>query len=254
MKRLVAETDDTFERALLESVRLDTPPEHGARDAALSLAAGITNLPAQGGSGPRAAGPLGGEHLVSAKLGLLGAWKWLGIGALVGGIAGAGAMAGYQALHARGKVEVLASAVGSAGERARSAPSEPAASSPPVMAVIEAPGEAPSASNTAESRTRAAPPITQSPSTLAAEAAAIDHARRVLAAGSPNLAVELLSRYERESPTHALAPEARVLRIQAEKARGNGALAKQLAQKFLAAHPDDPHAPRVRRVLSPGSP
>jgi outer membrane protein assembly factor BamD (BamD/ComL family) len=91
--------------------------------------------------------------------------------------------------------------------------------------------------------------VTEGLSTLKAEAAAIERARRALASASPGQAIELLDRYERESPTHALAPDARALRIQAEKARGNDVLAKELAEKFLSLYPSDPHAERVRRVL-----
>ena len=51
------------------------------------------------------------------------------------------------------------------------------------------------------------------------------------------------------------ADEALLMRdqIRNEKARGNDALAKQLAERFLTSHPNDPHADRVRRVLSPAA-
>jgi hypothetical protein len=47
-----------------------------------------------------------------------------------------------------------------------------------------------------------------------------------------------------------LAPEARALRVQAEKARGNQAAAKKLAEEILRSNPNDPHAERLRRVVS----
>jgi hypothetical protein len=106
----------------------------------------------------------------------------------------------------------------------------------------------PSAQRNADGPSRA--PVADSASTLAAEVAAIDRARRALAAGSPSSALDILDRYDRESATHVLAPDAQALRIQAEKARGNDAVATRLAEKFLASHPNDPHADRVRRVLS----
>src|SRR5687767_12249637 len=116
---------------------------------------------------------------------------------------------------------------------------------------------APRARSTARLATSAAtvlePPsqqVMEGLSTLTAEALAIDRARRALASGSPGQAVELLDRYERESPTHALARDALALRIQAERARGSVVLAKELAQKFLSLYANDPHAERVRRVLS----
>ena len=143
-----------------------------------------------------------------------------------------------------------------------SAPAEPSLEPSPVPPAVaistppitpSAPRSRPSAGlGTSTSNVPEAPPqaVTESLSTLTAEAAAIDRARRALASGSPGRAIELLDRYDRESPTHALAPDAWALRIQAEKARGNDVVAKKLAEKFLSLYPSDPHAERVRRVHS----
>jgi hypothetical protein len=131
---------------------------------------------------------------------------------------------------------------------------------PPAMAISSSAAIAPSAprsrppaglaASTPNVSEAPAQAVTEGLSTLTAEAAAIDRARRALAAGSPGQAIDLLDRYERESPTHALAPDAQALRIQAEKARGNDVVAKKLAEKFLSLYPNDPHAERVRRILS----
>jgi hypothetical protein len=125
--------------------------------------------------------------------------------------------------------------------------SSPAAIPPAAPRSRPAAGLGTGASNVPEPPS---PAVTEGLSTLTAEALAIDRARRALTSGSPDQAIELLDRYERESPTHALLPDARALRIQAEKARGNDVVAKKLAEKFLSLHPNDPHAERVRRVLS----
>jgi hypothetical protein len=254
MKRMVTETEDAFERTLLRSARLDVHPKNGAREVALALAASAANLPARSGSPD--AGRFGAEPAIATKVGAL-SWKWLGVGVVVGGVAGAGAMAGYQHVHV---------------SRATTAPTPAAPVAVVTMAPLSAPLEVvpeptvvgtsatlrakapppagPVASGISAASAQPVAPAPENASTLASEAAAIDRARRALAAGSASTAIELLDRYERESPTHALAPDALALRIQAEKARGNDARAKQLAETFLASHPNDPHADRVRRLLS----
>lgn len=251
MRRLVSETDDAFERTLLESVRLDELPQPGAQKAALALEFALRNLPVAPNPGlPHPAG-------ASANAGTLGIWKWLSIGVVVGGVAGAGAMASYDraVVFATARAPGAASAVtttASAPVAPAEAPPQAASvsSSPALVPSAAAPAKAPVASTERSAETPSRAPAADSPSTLAAEAAAIDRARRALSAGSASSAIDLLDRYDRESPTHALAPDAQALRIQAEKARGNDAVATKLAEKFLASHPNDPHADRVRRVLS----
>lgn len=246
MKRLVSETDDAFERTLLESIKLDELSKPGARETALALALAVRNLPvAEGAASPALSSP-------APNVATSGVWKWLGIGALVGGVTGAGAMASYDRARLPA-VTTTAASTSNLPNVARPLVGEPevVAQSPLLAPSFVTHSKAPpvaSAQRGAESPAR--PAVPDSASTLAAEAAAIDRARRALSAGSPSSAIELLDRYDRESATHALAPDALALRIQAEKARGNDAVATKLAEKFLASHPNDPHADRVRRLLS----
>jgi hypothetical protein len=257
MKRLITETDQAFERTLLRSARLDVAPENGAREAMQALATAAARLPTTE-VGPA---PLGAEQLVATKLGALGAWKWLGLGMALGGVAGAGAMAIHRPPPPATPSMAAPVAVGAPlGAPVVTAPSEPflepsppaAISSPAAIAPSVPRSKPPAGLTTSTPNVSEAPAqaVTEGLSTLTAEAAAIDRARRALAVGSPAQAIELLDRYERESPTHALAPDARALRIQAEKARGNDVVAKKLAEKFLSLYPNDPHAERVRRILS----
>ncbi|HMI83178.1 MAG TPA: hypothetical protein VK550_03740 [Polyangiaceae bacterium] len=257
MKRLITETDQAFERMLLRSARLDVAPENGAREAMEALAAAATRLPTVDVGPP----PLDAGQLIAKRLGTLGAWKWLGAGVVLGGFAGAGAMAIHRSPPSPSIAATLAVDAPRGAPVVR-APAEsfPEPSPAPPAAAISSPAAIPpsaprfrapavpatSTSNVAEAPSQA---VTEGLSTLKAEAAAIDRARRALASGSPGQAIELLDRYERESPTHVLAPDAWALRIQAEKARGNDVVAKRLAEKFLSQYPSDPHAERVRRVL-----
>jgi len=258
MKRLITETDQAFERMLLRSARLDVAPENGACEAMQALAGAAARLPTSE-VGPT---PLQAEQLIAARLGTLGAWKWLGAGVVLGGFAGAGAMAIHRpppspSIAATVAVDapVAAPVVRAPAESFRepsAAPPAAAISSPAAITPLAPRFRAPTVAATSTSNVAEAPSqavTSDGISTLTAEAAAIDRARRALASGSPGQAIELLDRYERESPTHALAPDAQALRIQAEKARGNDVLAKKLAEKFLSLYPSDPHAERVRRVL-----
>jgi hypothetical protein len=262
MKRLVAETNDAFERSLLSSVRVDAAPEGAARKAGLSLTAAVAQLSTPAVPGSRGPGELSVDSTAFAKAGAFAAWKWLGIGVAIGGIAGAGAVAGLQRAPAPAAAatptRAAISAVMTAPETGQPREEQPlprAATSariktPPSALKTSASGPG----NVAGASSSSAAQVPENASTLAAEAAMIDRARRALAAGSPARSVELLDRYDRESPTHALAPDAQALRVQAEKARGNDAAARKLAEEFLASHPNDPHSERVRRVLESGRP
>lgn len=291
MRRLIDETDQSFERALLRSAGLDVAPEDGARTAMASLlAAAAAAVPtAAAPTAPPApavpGAPFAGQGATTGA-GTMVAWKWLGIGAVLGSMAGAGAVAGYQQTRvaspsggasvdlrrADTPAEISATALPAPSETPASARApnallaeEQSPAPAPVLPSAPQPVSALPTGTPSASRPRAAAgpavssaahaetppqPIAESASTLAAEALAIERARRALAAGSPSQAIELLDRYEQNSPTHALAPDALALRIHAEKARGNDAVARKLAERFLASHPNDPHAERVRRVLS----
>jgi hypothetical protein len=84
---------------------------------------------------------------------------------------------------------------------------------------------------------------------LAREIAALDEVRSLLATDRAAAALTALSRYERELPRGALRIEASVLRIEAHQRAGQGEYARSLAERFLAEHPDSPHATRVRRLI-----
>jgi hypothetical protein len=89
---------------------------------------------------------------------------------------------------------------------------------------------------------------------LAAEVAALDRAREALAGGSVPAALGALDDYQRSFPHGVLGQEAAVLRIEALVKGGNTAAAKALADRFLAANPQSPHAPRIRRLVGEQDP
>ena len=91
------------------------------------------------------------------------------------------------------------------------------------------------------------------PPALDGEIRRLDRARAALARGSSEAALAELAAYENERKTAVLEREAAVLRIDALLARGDRNGAQSLAQRYVAAHPDDPHARRLRKLLEAGS-
>ncbi|MBW2525835.1 MAG: tetratricopeptide repeat protein, partial [Deltaproteobacteria bacterium] len=85
---------------------------------------------------------------------------------------------------------------------------------------------------------------------LGAEVRALDRARSAMQSGRPDDALRALEQYEREFSGGALAPEARVMRIDALRRAGRTAQAEAMGRDFLARHPDSPHARRVRSLIA----
>lgn len=85
--------------------------------------------------------------------------------------------------------------------------------------------------------------------TLADEVSSLDAARRALSSGDGPGAVRALDAFQGKFPRARLGTEALVLRIEALVASGRLGEARGLGEPFLAAHPDSPFAPRVRRAI-----
>ena len=83
-------------------------------------------------------------------------------------------------------------------------------------------------------------------SSLAAEIALLDDARRASSAGDFDRALAVLARYHREHPHCELRRESDVLKLETLFLRGDRDEAARLAHHFLEAFPDDPHVAHVR--------
>jgi hypothetical protein len=83
-------------------------------------------------------------------------------------------------------------------------------------------------------------------SSLAAEIALLDEARRAQNAGQFEYALDVLARYQREHPRGELRRESDVLKLETLSRLGERNEAADLARHFLQAFPDDPHATFVR--------
>jgi hypothetical protein len=84
---------------------------------------------------------------------------------------------------------------------------------------------------------------------LAGEVANIDAARRALAAGDAQTALQQLGQYYGRARTGTLDREAQLLRIDALLRAGQTARAHELAEQYLASYPHDPHAARLRGLV-----
>jgi hypothetical protein len=92
----------------------------------------------------------------------------------------------------------------------------------------------------------ASPAVDQT--SLEAELAQLRGARDAIRRGVPQDALHQLAAYALQFPNGLLKPEAEALTIEAEVAAGRTAQARAHADAFLAAHPDTPQAPRIRRI------
>ncbi|MEO6574975.1 MAG: hypothetical protein ABIP89_14110, partial [Polyangiaceae bacterium] len=265
MKRLLEETGDAFELALLRSAKADQAPNDSAEKAALALAGAVTlgtlaSSTAAGAASATGTAKAAKATAIAGKLGVFAIWKWIGLGVVVG----SAVTMGTEHVVRHTEVALAPPAVVAA---ALPGPQEAVLSAPPALAAPEIVPPAPIAAASAASPASARVPRVDAPpppsaaaisaeiaaisappavaasasavpvpapnaSALATEVMALDRARRALAAKDPAEAIRLLDIYERDIPVRALGPEAQVLRIEAVSARGDRAAAKKLGEQF----------------------
>lgn len=245
---------DEFQRALLGSARGDGPTADQQSRAwerfsgSLAAAAGATAV---------AGAVRAGAQTAATKA---FAAKWLLIGALLGSVVTATIFRVAQrdrATHVAPPTQV-ASATASAQAPASAAPSAVvvAAGAPSVVASAaplpshvgsNAHAEKPVVKPTAHP---SAPPSTSATESLAAEIAAIDAARADCKSGHYSDALADVAQYRKDHPGGELAREADVVEMEILEAKGDRDELVRAADAFLAAHPNDPHAARVRQFVA----
>ncbi|HEV8548921.1 MAG TPA: hypothetical protein VGQ57_07835 [Polyangiaceae bacterium] len=132
---------------------------------------------------------------------------------------------------------------------------KPVAAAPasPVK-VSELPVQAPEPAVTAEpAKAPAVARLAPVDSSLTAELAALEGARRAFLSHDYAQSLRLLDDYSRRFPKRKLASEATVLRIEALAARGDRDAATRIGRDFLQNHPNGPYAQRVRSVIGDSS-
>jgi TolA-binding protein len=174
--------------------------------------------------------------LASAKAGMA---SWI----VLAGFVTAGATAGVVALT-RGVPEAQAPVVAPKVEAPRPAkaapPPEPARAAPALPVPDEVAKPASAASPAASS------------GDLREEIALLDQARAAVRGGDAQKALALLALHQRRFPRGEFRQEVTVLRIEALAGTGQAAAAATLGKKFLAAHPESPHAERIERLIGAG--
>jgi hypothetical protein len=274
LKPLRQSSRDGFTKGLLESAFLDEPHRHSLRRtaaflgvseaAAAALAASTASGAAPGALGTAAA-TLSAGATGGGKAALVAALKWLGAGAIVGvttagGIDYLSNVPASDSTAAAPHAPVVARRATTEGVQAASLPTDPPAASTSTAHDPQAlkqppPAPKPAVAARAGDATPAVP-VTSSPDetpALDGEIRRLDRARAALSRGSPESALAEIAAYEAERKTAVLEREAAVLRIDAMLARGDRVGARALAQRYVAAHPGDPHARRLRALLDPES-
>ncbi len=245
-------TDQDFERALLASARADEPPpqtsaemtvQAWARFSADALAVGDTLR----GQAPPSASAAGAAHNAGRRR-AGGRWRWLLAGALGGGAV----TATLFGLRPPVPVASLTAPAGEASSPVTSPPPPVGAPVSPAARREERPAVHRERRPSAQVRGPAGPtPPADSPSTLAAEVAALDAARAAAASSQFDEALRLIGLYHYDFPVGELAADAEVIAIEALDAKNDRAEMTRRASRFVQQYPDDPHVARIRRLLVP---
>ncbi len=245
---------DDFEKKLLGSWEAEQPSDDARSRVLAMVGLGVAAGGAAGAGTIAKVGATAGGS-IAPKAGAIGAAalaKWLVIGAVGAATAGATFVYARHAQHASPAPAVTSQAV--AGPMA----------APPAATVTVRTGDVATAPATQEpARATGTSPQRRTPGAerstrpsdpaLGEQVSAVDRARRALADGDAAGALRQLDDYESRFPRGALVEEAEVLRVESLLAQGDKSGAARVGGRFLAAHPDSPHAARVRTLPGQGS-
>jgi hypothetical protein len=240
--------------ALLQAHRRQQPSQQAFRRTAITMGLGASL--ASGAISASAAQSVGvgvtlGGASPAASLGFRGILlKWLAMGAVAGGAAGAALTQVVPRLHHE---QAAPSDVHHAFPRA---PLPVASTAVIERQVPSSVGTEPRSGRRALSGRQAtavparAPGSTSSApaTTLSAQVEAIQRARRALATRDAKAALAALESCG-SLRSSTLGPEATLIRIDAYEMLGNHAVAARLAEQFLERFPLSPHADRLRRLI-----
>jgi hypothetical protein len=274
---------DELEISLLESANDDQPSPAALRKAAVALGVpaaliGVTAATSSATVGSAASAAVAGSSSTAAatsataaastvaagstiatSAGIVGITKAVVVGLGASAVIG-GAVVTTEVVRSSPPAPQQPAIVASAASSSRplapivSALPTSVASAPPVIDVDALPRVAPAPSRAAPVAPSAAPVATEpiSPpatSSVTEEVAELDRARALVAAKKPGAALGVLDEFARRWPRAILAPEAAVLRVEAELARGNRAGAERLARSLIAAQPNSAYARKVANLV-----
>jgi hypothetical protein len=275
------DTDESFERRLLESARArvddGSPNVDGVDRAWRRFSAALTTIttPRAAHEATRAAQSGGSHAVVKVAATRWRTARWVAFGAVTGSLLtlltiyglrerapmiGASADAGARTRGAPERVERSPATLRAPGPDATRPPAEssvaapirtesqrPSQDHPPELCAAKAPrrvlAESPARVPAVSSR---AP---RSESDLRAQVTLLDAARAAAARGGYDAALRLVEQFHRKFPAGELSPDAEVVAIEVLAAEGARAAFEERAARFLERHPDDPHAGRVAALM-----
>lgn len=237
------------ERALLDSARVDGPPE----GAAGRMLVALRGLPAAGGDGgsqavgdaPAHAGPSTGGSMAAQAI-KAGALAKVGLVSLVGlGVLGGGALVHRLAGQSSAPIE-------RSPARALATRAEPVTENAALSGGGESPSPAFATSATPSGgpgRALRHPGASPTARSLGAETRVLDAARAAVDARDPAAAERALDSYDQRFPRGNLRPEATVLRLAVLVQQGQGAAARSLAARLLGQPSYQAYEQRIRSLL-----
>jgi hypothetical protein len=244
-------SDDDFESALLRSASCDAPDADASERAWMRFATMTAMITGAGMAhrapsiGPRTTARV--DRLVRAMT----AAKWVVIGAIGGGAATLVLVSRRAPAQRPTPYALMAHTVDVGAPAPVVTP--PTVQAEPAVAVISVHAGTdlvtallPSHLPARASAVGSTPPA--EPSSLAAEVAALDAARRSLDTGAPDETLTILARYLQEFPKGKLVPEAEVMAIEVRAAKGDRARVVREATRFLQRHPTAPQRTRVEQL------
>ena len=273
-ERLADVDASVLARRMLTAARDEAPSEAAVQRTTVALGVGAVIAGVSASAGIAAAGAAAhasavGANAVAAGMGgtalsgaaklapagvLLGAAKWIGIGA-VGGLLTAGIVdqvSTWRAPVPAAPAQKAASTVSVSAQAA--APAKRRHSMPATTEAADDLAEPPAKLATPRPAAAQPPPheVAARRARLAAEVEAVDRAREAMARGNATQTLAALDAYERGFSEQRLRPEALYLRMEALVQRGDTAGARSVATALLSADPQGPHAARARAVLATG--
>jgi hypothetical protein len=245
------QSDQHFERALIESARADRLPT-AATDAAWErFAVGLVGTAALAkAAGPPARAAAGGGRLGARGLAI----KWLVIGALGGASLSAVVLSAHReraptnASAATPQVRPTASLPASRGDRRPAHPTPQTQTAVPAATAALANA---AAGSHAERRARRSPTAAASAAdtTLAAEVSLLDAALRANARGAFDDGLRVIRDYHQRFPRGELSIDAEVIALDALAGKRDDEGVAAEAERFLTRHSNDPHAAHVRQLM-----
>lgn len=261
IRRLLDDSSDDFERALLRAAKLDVPSDADVARGVLSVGvaagaiAGAASAAAKVSSVGASVGHVGQAASAHTVLGAGAAVKWIGMGLVTAALAGTGVASvvmpsteNHAAPTEHGVSRRVPLAQGA--PPASLAPPTPVPIAPEERATPPLPERSPSNVVTQRAEPAIAASKARPANVLGAELAVLSRARLAQAARTPSSVITELDAYERLPRPHVLAAEAAMLRMEALMQLGQAARAANLAREYLRAHPSSPHRARLEDIAN----